>query len=146
MTAGSNMAPTQQTAEGKRSRGDNPATKMEVDLAAALAHAQRWPPELKYKLEAKPSAAIEDVDGAISAWVADECDRILRQELTLEEAEVHANLATAGKQRELADWREFDVFSPHEACKAQKQIVQTRWVLTWKMVEGKKCVEAHLVV
>ena len=27
----------------------------------------------------------------------------------------------------------------------QKQLVDTRWVLTWKMAEGKKCVKARLV-
>ena len=139
------MEPTQQTVEGKRSRGDTPATTMEVDLAVALAHAQGWSPELKPKLEANPSAAIEGVDGAISARVADERNRISGQELTPEEAELHADLVAAGKQREFAAWRKFDVFSPHEACKAKKQIVQTRWALTWKMVEGKKCAKARLV-
>ena len=55
---------------------------MEVDLAVAQAHAQRWPPELKPKLEVNPSAAVEGVDGAISAWVADECNRILGRGLS----------------------------------------------------------------
>ena len=68
--------------EGERSRGDAPATTTEVDLAVAPAHAQQWPPELKPKLEASPSAAVEGVDGAISAWVADECARFLGQELS----------------------------------------------------------------
>ena len=40
---------------------------------------------------------------------------------------------------DLAAWGMFD------ACKVQKQIVQTRWVLTWEMAEGKKRVKASLV-
>ena len=99
---------------------------MEVDLAAAQAHAQWWSPDLKSKMEASPSDAVEGVDGAISARVADECNRILRQELAPEEEEMRANLVTAGKQRELAAWGKFDVFSPTEVRKVQKQIVQTR--------------------
>ena len=61
----------QQKAEGKRSRGDVPATTVEVDLAVVQAHAQWWPPEFKPKLEVNPSAAVAGVDGAMSAWVAD---------------------------------------------------------------------------
>ena len=53
------MEQNQQQVEGKRSRGDAPATTMEVDLVAAQ--------ELKPKLEADPSATVEGADGAISA-------------------------------------------------------------------------------
>ena len=67
------------------------------------------------------------------------------QEVTLEEEELHADLEEAGKLRELEAWGKFDVFPPREACKEQKRIVQTRWVLTWKMVGGEKCVKARLV-
>ena len=142
---GSTTERTQQKVEGKRSRGDAPDTTMEVDPAVAPAHAQWWSPELKSKLEADPSAAVGGVDGAISARVADESNRILGQELTPEEEEMHANLATAIKPREMAARGEFDVSSPHEACKVHTQIVQTRWALTWEMVKGKKCVKARLV-
>ena len=62
---------------GKRSRGDVPGAATDVDLAVVQARAQLGPPELKHKLEVNPSAAVEGVDGAISAWVADECNRIL---------------------------------------------------------------------
>ena len=78
--------PTQKQVEGKRPREDVPAITMEVDLAAAQAHAQWWSPDLKSKMEASPSDAVEGVDGAISAWVADECNRVLGQELPQEEA------------------------------------------------------------
>ena len=74
------VEPTQQQVEGKRPRGDASAITMEVDLAVAQAHAQWWTPELKPKLEVNPSAAVGGVDGAISAWVADECNRVWGQE------------------------------------------------------------------
>ena len=44
----------------------------------------------------------EPIHGAISAWVAGECNRTLGQELSREEEEVHADLANEGKRRELA--------------------------------------------
>ena len=58
---------------------------------------------------------------------------------------MHADLGRAGRLRELEAWEKFDVYSPHEACKEQKQIAQTRGVLTWKIADGKKCVKARLV-
>ena len=118
---------------------------MEVDLAVVEAYAQWWSPEIKPKLEVNPSAAVEGVDGAISAWVTDECNRIPGQELSQEEKRMHVDLVNKGKRRELAAWGMFDGFSPLSACKVQKQIVQTRWVLTLKKAEGERCVKARLV-
>ena len=92
----------QQRAEGKRPRGGVPATTMEVDLAVGHAHAQWWSLDLKPKLEVNSSAAVDGVDGATSAWVADECNRALGQELPEEEEEMHADLVNEGKS---ANWR-----------------------------------------
>ena len=58
---------------------------------------------------------------------------------------MRADLVNEGEKRELEAWGKLDVFSPHSACAVQKQLVQTRWVLTWKIVEGKKRVTARLV-
>ena len=55
-------------------------------------------------MEASPSDAIEGVDGAISVWVADECNRALGQELYQEEERLHAELVQGGKRRELEAW------------------------------------------
>ena len=74
---------------------------MEVDLAAAQAHAQWRSPDLKPKMEASPSEAVEGVDGAISAWVADECNCVLGQEFPQEEEEMRAELVHEGQRREL---------------------------------------------
>ena len=51
-------------------------------------------------MEASPSDAVEGVDGAISASVGDECNRVLGQKLSQEEEKVHAELAHEGKRRE----------------------------------------------
>ena len=108
------------------SRRDTPAAGMAADLAVTHAHAQWWSPELTPRMEASPSAAAEGVDGAISAWIADERDHILGQELTPEEENIHADLVGAGKLREFEASGKFDVSSPHEACEVQQQTVQTR--------------------
>ena len=132
-----NIEISSHVAEGKRSRADAPAATLAAHLAVAQAHAQWWSPDLKPKIEASQSSVVEGVDGAISAWVADECNRISGQDLTPEEEEVHADSVEAGKLREPEEWEKFDVSPPHEACKVKKQIAQTRWVLNWKRVGGK---------
>ena len=83
--------------EGNRSRGDAPATKLAACLAVVYAHAVWWSPDLKPEIEAGQSLVAESVVGAISAWVADKCNRILGQELTLEEDAAHADSVQAGK-------------------------------------------------
>ena len=67
---------------GKRSRGGDPTTTLEAGRAVVRAHAQWWSPDPKSEIEASPSSAVEGADGAISAWVADECNRFSGQRLT----------------------------------------------------------------
>ena len=85
------------------------------------------------------------VGGAESARVPDECNRVLGQELLPAEEAQHADLVEAATLKEVDAWRRFDVFEPRRQGTAWKQIAQTRWVLTWKMVNGKKCGKAKLV-
>ena len=66
--------------------------------------------ELKPQLGAHPFSAAEGVGGAASAWVADESNRVLGQELSPEEAGQHAELVQAAKTEELDAWKKFDVF------------------------------------
>ena len=116
--------------EGKRSRWDAPATPMEVDMAVVQTHAQWWHPVLKPKFGAYQSSFVEGIGGAISAWVADERNRVLGQEITLEEEEMHTDLVRAGKLRELEAWMKFDVFPHLEACDVRKRVVQSMLVMT----------------
>ena len=85
---------------------------MAADRAVVRAHAHWWSPEPNPKIEVSQSSVVEGVDGAISASVADECNRILGQELTLEEEAAHADLVEAGKPRELETWGKFGVLPP----------------------------------
>ena len=48
------------------------------------------------------------------------------------------------KERELCAWGESNVFGPAEAGNLSESVVDTRWVLLWKMVEGEIHVKAHL--
>ena len=36
----------------------------------------------------------------------------------------------------LEAWEKFDVSSPFDALEEQKQVVQSRWVLTWEMARS----------
>ena len=61
-----------------------------------------------------------------------------------EEAErVHADLARKAKDRELHARKQFKVFSAVEMSSQSKDIVNTRWELTWQEVEGSKTVKAR---
>ena len=95
-----------------------------------------------------PPEPISGQDGAIDVVstpkAADECNRISGQELPHEEESVYAKDALAAKTRELNARTQFKVYSPLEPGKCPKEVVGTRWVLTWKLVEGVKTVKARL--
>ena len=74
-----------QLSVGKRARGEPAASSMAVDLAVVSAHAQWWSSDLKPQLTALSHQMVEGSDEAVNAWVADECDRVLGQELSVEE-------------------------------------------------------------
>ena len=86
---------------------------------------------------------MEGVDGAASAWVADKCNRELGQELSPGGEERHGDLAA--KNTELGDCKKFDVCEPRNDCDVSRTGVQTRSVLTRKMMDGHKGDKARLV-
>ena len=55
-------------------------------------------------------------------------------------------LVQAAKGRELGDWEMFEGFVPWRTGTPSKAIANTRWALTWQMVEGERDVDARLVV
>ena len=55
-------------------------------------------------------------------------------------------LVRAAQDREPAALGAFNVFAPTAYANFKKTIVGTRWVLTWKVIEGKASVKARLVV
>ena len=78
-----------------------------------------------------------------TAKAADECNRILGQELPPEEERLFAKDVLAAKTRELDVWAQFKVYNSLEPGKRTKDVVGTRWALTWKMVGGVKTVKAR---
>ena len=84
------------------------------------------------------------VVGQASAWVADECNRVLGGELLPEEEEQHAELVKVAKIEEPDAWKKFDVSDPRRGDTASKQVAQPRWVLAWQMAGGRKSVKAKL--
>ena len=87
-------------------------------------------------------------DAGVSAFsprVAAECNRVVVQELTGVEERVHADLLRMAKEPELDSWRQFEVFSPAPMGAQTEDVVDTRWALSWKEVEGKRAATARLV-
>ena len=89
--------------------------------------------------------AIEGVEGALTAWVAAQCERPLGQELSSVDEQRFVKEVEAAKCRGLDAWCKFQVFSPVPQTKVTKDVVETRWVLTWKALEGKRTLKARLV-
>ena len=79
---------------------------------------------------------IEGVEAALTAWVAAQCDRPLGQELSSVDEQRCAKEVEAAKCRDLDAWCKFQAFSPVPQAKVTKDVVETRWVLTWKALEG----------
>ena len=66
------------------------------------------------------------------------------QEFSPEGEGAQKDLLREGKQRELAAWGKFDVYTQRNSCNASKNIAQTRWVLTWEMADREKSVKARM--
>ena len=120
----------------KRARGETAATNLAVDLAAVKVHAQWWPSDLKPRMAALPNQIVEGSDETVSAWVAGECNRILGQELTVDEELTSQELAREGKTRELEARKKFKVFLSAREGDISKKVIDSKWALTWKMVGG----------
>ena len=80
---------------------------------------------------------------ALSAWVAQEGNRVSEQELTGVAERVHADLARKVEERELEARGQFKVSSPEELGAQSKDLVSTRWVLTWMEVDGVDTAQAQ---
>ena len=48
-------------------------------------------------------------------------------------------------RKKLDAWKQFRALEPSKECDISQDVVSDRWVPTWKMVDGKKCVKARLV-
>ena len=70
------------------------------------------------------------MESAISAWVADKCDRVPGQELSEVEEAAHAHLVREAEGKEPGAWDSFGVSERLTAGDSGKSAVDTRWVLS----------------
>ena len=94
-------------------------------------HAKWWHFEMGEKIDAqskKDPGAPSGVDGGgpvLSAWIAEERNRVSEQELTGVGESAHGGLVTKAKEGELAAWRQFKVSSPVQMGAHAKDAVDT---------------------
>ena len=92
-------------------------------------HGQCWNPALKPHVDASRPSAVGSAEAAISAWVAEERNRVSGHELSGEEAKFCGVSANAAKERELIAREKFELQSV-EGRAPSKSTVDARLVLT----------------
>ena len=92
---------------------DAPLSALVADEGVVGKHSRRRNPELESRVDATLSSAAEGVDAAISAWVAEECNRSLGQELSEDGERLHVAMAPDAKEKELNLRKQFKVSKPH---------------------------------
>ena len=80
---------------------------------------------------------------AISARVADECNRVLGQESSEAEA-ANADLVCGAKGNLLDAWKASKASKPVVAGDVRRTAVDARRALTWEMADGVRTVKARL--
>ena len=95
--------------------------------------------------DAATAPPLKRVDAAQSASTANHCNKASGQESTANDIKTHVASVTGAQDRKLGLWEKFKVFEPARTGNSLEAIADTRWVLTWEMVEGKRDVDAQLV-
>ena len=78
-------------------------------MVVVTGRAQSRNPKLKSGVGATQPPAVEGADAAISALVADECNRVSGQDLSEAAGELHGDLAWGAKVEEFHVWKQFKV-------------------------------------
>ncbi len=65
--------------------------------------------------------------------------------LTAEDVAAHAAKVSAAMLKELQTWKKYGCFSRKQRAQA-RNIIDTRWVLKWKYVDGERTIRARLTV
>ena len=108
-------------------------------------HARWKNPEFKPRMDGTQFSLAQAMDYAISAWVADVCNRVPGQELSGAEGKPHDVLATNAAVGELDAGTRSGVHEPFKETNITNVEVNTTRVLTWKLLGGTKGVKARLV-
>ena len=138
-------------AVGKKCRCGDLRLALVMDMRVVRGHARRWRSDTKDKIDMQtrkdPGASfLMDSGGPVlSAWVAEERNRISGQALTEVEERAHADLVRKANQGELEPWGQRKVFSPGRMGTQPKDMVDARWAPKWSKVDGANTVKARLV-
>ena len=122
-----------------------------VDKEVVKGHAQWWRSEMKEKIDTqtrKGSGApflLGDGGPVLSLGVSGECCPGLGQDLTEERERTRVDLVRKADEKGLDVWKHVKVFPPVKMGSQSKDVADTRWALTWGVVEGAKTVRARLV-
>ena len=110
---------------------------------ASKEHAHWWYPDVEARRETTHSCPLEEAHAVISAWTAERCDKGLGQDRSADEEKLYGASVKAPKEREPAAWRRFKILEPVIAATPSKVTVDARWVVSWKVAEGKEDVKAR---
>ena len=122
----------------KRRKQDALRTAFVHNEETLKAHCTHW------AAYADGAPTIGGLEAALTALAAKVCERPLVQELSRDEELRFAQEVDAAKKRELDAWCKFQVSSPVPQKSATKGVVETRWVPTWKDLDGKRTVKGWL--
>ena len=73
------------------------------------------------------------------------CGRMQQSAGSAEGEELLAELERAAKIEEIDAWETLDAFDPRRDGEVSEKVAQTRWVITRKVVDGRRSVRARLV-
>ena len=107
-----------------------------AERKVATRHAQWRNPDWKARRNVLCASAAEGAGSALSGRIADGCKCVFGQEFSAEEEKLHGDFSARVK---------FEAFQPLKGRAPSKPILDTRWVLTRTMAEGRKDVKARQV-
>ena len=107
------------------------------------AQSRNW--GLRPQVDASRSSAVETVEAAITAWAADECNRVLGQVAPEETEMAHSDTVRDARVEELDAWNSFKVCKLIRAGDVNKTAPGTRWAFEWEMIEGVESAKAFKI-
>ena len=114
-----------------------------------MGRAKWWHFEMEVKIDAqsrmdpKASLVVDGGEPVLSAWVAEERNRVSGQESTEMAERAQAEPVLKAVEGEVDAWKQFKVYLPAQMGTQTEDVVDTRWPLSWKEVDGKKTVRAR---